>query len=159
MNRPPRARPRCRHQCRLRRSRSGSAPLEAEPATFRSSMLFETCAGCAEFLSRPALDRRSCRVTDDKYYPHIGIIRPITAVWMIFELGNRLANACRYVPRTARRSLSQVFDYSLGRRRQRAYSVSSSVVALVGFGNDLVRHEFPAIGVSQPFPNRHSLIV
>jgi hypothetical protein len=26
-------------------------------------------------------------ITDDKYYPHIGIIRPITAVWMVFDLG------------------------------------------------------------------------
>jgi hypothetical protein len=24
-------------------------------------------------------------ITDDKYYPHIGIIRPITAVWMVLS--------------------------------------------------------------------------
>ena len=30
-------------------------------------------------------------ITDDKYYPHIGIIRPITTMWMVFELGYCLA--------------------------------------------------------------------
>ena len=52
-------------------------------------------------------------ITDDKYYAHIGIIRLITALWMVFELGYCLANARRYVPRAAGRSSFQVFDYSL----------------------------------------------
>ena len=100
-------------------------------------------------------------ITDDKYYPHIGIIRPITAVWMVFKLGYCLANACRYVPRAAGRSLSlsSIRLFALGRRKPRTYSVSSSVVALVGFGNDLVRHELPAIGFSQPSPDRRSLVI
>ena len=91
-------------------------------------------------------------ITDDKYYPHIGIIRPITAVWMVFELGYCLANACRYVPRAAGRSLSSIRLFAL-RRKQRTYSVSSSVVALLGFGNDFVRH------FSQPSPDRRSLVI
>jgi hypothetical protein len=32
-------------------------------------------------------------ITSDKYYPDIGIIGPIAAVWMVFELGYCLANA------------------------------------------------------------------
>jgi hypothetical protein len=51
-------------------------------------------------------------ITDDKYYAHIGIIRLITALWMVFELGYRLANARRYVPRAVGGSPFQVFDYS-----------------------------------------------
>ena len=99
-------------------------------------------------------------ITDDKYYPHIGIIRLIAAVWVVFELGYCLPDACRDVPRAVGRSFSQIFDlFSLGRRRQRACSVSSSVTALVGFGNDFVGHEFRAIGFSQPCPDRRSLII
>ena len=75
-------------------------------------------------------------ITDDKYYPHIGIIRPITAVWMVFELGYCLANACRTFLAPLADRLSSIRLFALGRRRPRAYSVSSSVVALVGFGND-----------------------
>ena len=60
-SRRPRARPRCRRRCRLRRSEGQLCALRVKPATCRSSTLFETCAGCAGFLSRLALDRRSCR--------------------------------------------------------------------------------------------------
>jgi hypothetical protein len=53
-------------------------------------------------------------ITDDKYYPHIGIIRPIAAVWMVFELGYCLANACRYIPRAA---ADRPLKYSIIRSR------------------------------------------
>ena len=48
--------------------------------------------------------------------------------------------------------LSNIRVSALGQRRPRAYSVSSSLVTLVGVDNDLVRHEFPAIGLRQSLP-------
>ena len=87
-------------------------------------------------------------ITDDKYYPRIGIVRPIATLWMVFELGDCLANAGRYVLRAAGRSPSQIFNYSLSVGEGGRYSVPSSVVALVGFGNDIVRNEILAVGLS-----------
>ena len=88
-------------------------------------------------------------ITSNKDHPHIGIVGPITAVWMLFELRYRLANAGRYVPRAARWiALSNIGVFALDRRTPQAYSVLSSFVALVGFGDQFVRHELPAIGLS-----------
>ena len=39
-------------------------------------------------------------ITDDKYYPDIGIIRPITALWVVFDLAiaSRMLAATFFAP-------------------------------------------------------------
>ena len=53
-------------------------------------------------------------ITDDKYYPHIGIVRPIATLWMVFELGDasRMLAATFFAPLEDRR-----LKYSIIRSR------------------------------------------
>jgi len=52
-------------------------------------------------------------VTGDKDHTHIGIVGPITTVWMLFELLYRLQDARGDISRAVGRSLVQIFKYSL----------------------------------------------
>jgi hypothetical protein len=51
-------------------------------------------------------------VAHDKHHAHIGIVRSITAVRLITELRDRLAEARGNIPRSTGRALSQIFQNS-----------------------------------------------